>query len=207
MNSINIKMLKVVLSSVFLIIFLNACSTHKNVWGSNNYQSFVKGLSGSNNFSSLVEELVEKSERKLKRHVPSDEVVLVSDFVNLDKLKNRSQLGFLLSDHLKDSLLNKDIIVREVELGKDFQYGKHGFNLLTRKHDEINKKFVDVKLAFVGTYTITTRSFIVFLKLIDISNGNILSSSNLKTPIDEEILELEQENKQRRLVITPPLVL
>jgi len=207
MNKDYMKILKFCLTSIFLMIFLTSCSTHKNITGSNTYKSLLNGLSGSNDFSSLVEELVDKSYPKLKRHISLNEVVLASDFVNLDKLKNRSELGFLLSDHLKDSLLSKNIIVREIELGKDFQYGNRGFNLLTRKQEEINKKFVDVKFAFVGTYTITTKSFIVFLKLIDITNGNILSSSSSKTPIDDEILELEKEDKLRRILVTTPLVL
>ena len=63
-------------------------------------------------------------------------MVLVSDFVNLDKLKNRSQLGFLLSSMLKDKLSSLDIIVREIELGKEFEIGNSGFNLLTREKIE-----------------------------------------------------------------------
>ena len=54
--------------------------------------------------------------------------------MNLDKLKNKSQLGFLLSSMLKDSLVSQNIIVREIELGKEFELGGSGFNLLTRKN-------------------------------------------------------------------------
>jgi hypothetical protein len=198
MNTSQMKILKVFLTSMFLILSFTSCSvnsiSHKNVYG-------------SNNFHSLVKELVDKSANKLKRHLSLDEVVLVSDFVNLDKLRNRSKLGFLLSDHLKDSLLNKNIIVREVELSEEFQYGKHGFNVLTRKQKDINKRFVNSKFAIVGTYSITTKSLIVFIKLIDITNGNILSSANGITSIDEEILDLENKQKTKRIFVRAPLVL
>lgn len=198
MNISPMKILKLFLTSIFLILSFTSCSVnsiaHKDVYG-------------SNNFHSLVKELVDKSSNKLKRHLSLDEVVLVSDFVNLDKLRNRSKLGFLLSDHLKDSLLNQDIIVREVELSEEFQYGKHGFNVLTRQQKEINKKFVNSKFAIVGTYSITTKSLIVFIKLIDITNGNILSSANGITSIDEEILDLENKQKTKRIFVTAPLVL
>ena len=206
MNKPTLKILKFVFTSIFLILILSGCSNianHVAFKSSDNHKNFT----GSNDFHSLVRNLVDKSSAKLKRHIKIDDVVLVSDFVNLDKLKNRSKLGFLLSDHLKDSVLNYDIIVREVELSQYFQYGKHGLNVLTRKHSEIHKKEVDSRFAIVGTYSITTQNLIVFIKLIDITNGNILASSNGRTSIDDEILELEGIKKERQLRIVPPMVL
>ena len=191
MNKNSIRILKLVLSSIFFIIFLSSCSDiTKNI--ANSYPSNHKNFSGSNNFDSLVDNLIRKQEFRVRRYLSKDEVVLVSDFVNLDKLKNRSKLGFLLSEHLKNGLLNRSIIVREVELAENFQYGENGFNILTRNQRDISNKTVDSKYAFVGTYSITTESLIVFIKLIDITNGNILASSNNKTLIDNEIIELER---------------
>lgn len=131
-----------------------------------------------------------------------EEVVLVPDFVNINRLRNRSKLGFLLSEQMKNSLSKRGIIVKEIELGKDFQYGKHGFNLLTRDQKDIKDKEIDNNYAFVGTYSITTQSLIVFIKLIDINNGNILSSAYSETLIDEEILDLERSASQP-LIISP----
>ncbi len=174
--------LKLVLVSSFLMIFLTSC-IHKNP------------ISGSNNFHSLVSKLVDDSSKKIKSNLHNSDVILVSDFVNLDKLKNRSQLGFLLSSMLKDRLVSLDIIVREVEFGKDFEFGKSGLNVLTRQKDKIvNNKVTNSKYAVVGTYSITSRSLNVFIKLIDIETGNILSSSYERTDIDNEILGLEGES-------------
>ena len=99
--------LKYITISIFLVFFLTSCS-YKNP------------ISGTNNFHSLVSKLVDESASKIKQNVSPSDVILVSDFVNVDKLKNKSQLGFLLSSMLKDSLVSKDIIVREIELGKEF---------------------------------------------------------------------------------------
>ncbi|MBP7741805.1 MAG: hypothetical protein KA073_00350 [Aliarcobacter sp.] len=174
--------LKLVLISSFLMIFFTSC-IHKNP------------ISGSNNFHSLVSKLVDDSSKKIKSNLHNSDVILVSDFVNLDKLKNRSQLGFLLSSMLKDRLVSLDIIVREVEFGKDFEFGKSGLNVLTRQKDKIvNNKVTNSKYAVVGTYSITSRSLNVFIKLIDIETGNILSSSYERTDIDNEILGLEGES-------------
>ena len=171
--------LKYIAVSIFLVFFLTSCS-YKNP------------INGTNNFHSLVSKLVDESASKIKQNVSPQDVILVSDFVNVDKLKNKSQLGFLLSSMLKDSLVSKDIIVREIELGKEFEYGNSGFNLLTRNKDKIaTDKINKERYAVVGTYSITSKSLNVFIKLIDIRNGNILSSSYERTDIDDEILSLE----------------
>lgn len=202
MNKYFVKMLKLIFTSAFLIISLTSCTEFLRDFAKTsplNHKSYV----GSNNFHSLVKKLVDKSAYKLKQNLKSDEVVLVSDFVNLDNLKNRSRLGFLLSDHLKDSLLNHNIMVREVELAENFQYGRRGLNLLTRDQSDISKKVADNQFAVVGTYTITTKTLIVFIKFIDIETGNILSSSNAETTIDSEILELEGILPKGRAIVSP----
>ncbi len=170
--------LKLFFVSIFLTLFLNSCA-YKNP------------ISGSTNFHSLISGMVDDSANKIKKNVSVGEVVLVSDFVNLDKLKNRSQLGFLLSSMLKDKLSSLDIIVKEIELGKEFEFGPSGFNLLTREKDRIVTNQVKSKYAVVGTYSISSRSLNVFIRLIDIQTGNILSSSYGRTDIDDEILGLE----------------
>jgi hypothetical protein len=171
--------LKYIFIPIFLVFFLSSCA-YKNP------------INGTNNFHSLVSKLVSESASKIKKNLAPTDVVLVSDFVNLDKLRNKSQLGFLLSSMLKDSLVSQNIIVREIELGKEFEFGKSGFNLLTRNKDKIaSDKVIKERYAVVGTYSITSRSLNVFIKLIDIRNGNILSSSYERTDIDTEILELE----------------
>lgn len=186
------KIIKHVSLSCFIVLFLTSC-THKDL------------INGTNDFHSLVSQLVDDSAKKIKKHTMIDDVVLVSDFVNLDKLENRSELGFLLSDILKDRLVSLNILVREVEFGKEFELGPSGFNLLTRNQSKIISKIVDVeRYAVVGTYSITSRSLNLFIKLIDIRTGHILASSYERTGIDEEILQLEGTEQT---VLRPHVVL
>lgn len=201
MNNSFYKVLKVVWLLI-LLTFFTSCSS--NVPFKDMAYIDHKNLVGTNSFESLVDSLIKKQELKVKKIVGKD-VVLVSDFVNLDRLKNRSKLGFLLAEHLKNSLSNRNITVREVELGKQFEFGQSGFNILTRKQENISNQFVDNNFALVGTYSITTESLIIFIKLIDINNGNILSSASGSTLIDNEIKELERAN--RNPVIITPMVL
>lgn len=179
MKSNILGVLKLTLFSIFLMFFFTSCA-HKIP------------ITGSNNFHSLISNMVDKSANKIKGTISRDEVILVSDFVNLDKLKNKSQLGFLLSSMLKDKLSSLDIIIREIEFGKEFEFGKSGFNLLTREKEKIlSDKVTKIKYAVVGTYSISNKSLNVFIKLIDLQTGNILSSSYERTDVDDEILNLE----------------
>ncbi|NQY19844.1 MAG: hypothetical protein HRT40_00825 [Campylobacteraceae bacterium] len=147
---------------------------------------------GSTDFQVITKNLVDASYEKMKKNLLINEVVLVSDFVNLSRLENPSRLGFLLSDSLKHELSSKNIIIRQVEFGRDFTIGQHGFKMLTRDQKKINKNTVDaVSYALVGTYMITNKKLIVFVKLIDVETGYILSSSQEHTFLTQEIIELE----------------
>lgn len=173
------KILKHLFVSIFLILFFTSC-VYKNP------------INGSKDFNLIISQLVDKSAIKIKRNISVGDVILVSDFVNLDRLKNKSQLGFLLSSVLKDRLSSLDIVIREIELGKEFEFGQSGFNLLTREKEKIaSDKVTNIRYAVVGTYSISNKSLDLFIKLIDIQNGNILSSSYERTDIDDEVLNLE----------------
>jgi len=206
MSLFKLGVLKPVLVSILLILTLTSCTSNSI---NNSFDSVFDKVSGSNNFENFVNKMVSQSTFNLKKVLYKDDVVLVSDFVNLDKLRNKSKLGFLLSDYLKNSLTNNNIVVRQVELRDNFSLGKSGFNLLSRDVDSIQKDYVDgAKYAVVGTYSITTESLIVFIKLIDLETGNILSSSTNRTSIDDEILDLEyQSKKPREIILAPRMVL
>lgn len=195
----NLRVFRFYLSLIFLTLFLGSCGAYKDP------------VSKNTNFDSMINDMVKKSAIKIKKNVAYDEVVLVSDFVNLDNLKNRSQLGFLLSNLLKDRLSSLDVIVKEIELGKEFEFGPSGFNLLTREKNRILSDNVKSRYAVVGTYSISNKSLNLFIKLIDINSGNILSSSFARTDLDSEILDLEGISQNRdmefRNSIRRPMVL
>ena len=194
-----LRVFRFYLSLILLTLFLSSCGAYKDP------------ISKNTNFDSMLNDIVKKSAMKIKKNVAYDEVVLVSDFVNLDNLKNRSQLGFLLSNLLKDRLSSLDVIVKEIELGKEFEFGPSGFNLLTREKNRILSDNVKSRYAVVGTYSISNKSLNLFIKLIDINSGNILSSSFARTDLDSEILDLEGISQNRdmefRNSIRRPMVL
>lgn len=194
-----LRVFRLIISLSLLSLFFSSCGAYKNP------------ISKTTDFHSMISHMVSKSSAKIKKNISFDEVVLVSDFVNLDNLKNRSQLGFLLSNILKDRISSLDIIVREIELGKEFEFGNSGFNLLTRERNKILSDNVKSRYAVVGTYSISNKSLNLFIKLIDINNGNILSSSFARTDIDSEIMDLEGVNRTKsddlKSRVNKPLVL
>jgi hypothetical protein len=137
----------------------------------------------------------------------AQEVVLVTDFVNVDNLQNQSKLGFLLSSALKDTLTSKyDLTVREAKLGQHFKMGPQGFKLLTKNHDEIDPNIEpQTAYAFVGTYTVTSKQLIVFTQIIDIYTGYVLGSTTNRTRVTKEILQMDKQ--PRRTDIYSPTVL
>ena len=189
-----IRLVKQIIVLLILTFSFNSCA-------------YKYPLNGSNNFHALISSMVDESSQKIKRHVGMGEVVLVSDFVNLDKLQNRSQLGFLLSSMLKDKLSSLNIVVKEIELGKEFEIGKSGFNLLRREQSKLLSKTVQSKYAALGTCSITSKTLNVFIRLIDVNTGNILASSYGRTDIDDEILGLEGSLERKTPTLRPHLVL
>lgn len=153
--------------------------------------SYKNPITKATNFHLMITNMVDKPSLNLKKHIYLDDVVLVSDFVNVDNLKNRSELGFLLSNMLKDNLASKSIITREIELTKEFEFGQSGLNVLTREHKKILSEDVDSRYALVGSYSITSRTLNIFIKLIELRSGNIVGSAYERTSIDSEILNLE----------------
>ena len=178
--NLNIISVKNILLNLSLIIMLSSCAL---------YNRYIE----STDFQVLSKNLVNESIEKMKKNLLDDEIVLVSDFVNLSRLENPSKLGFLLSDSLKHELSSKNIIIRQVEFGRDFTIGQHGFKMLTREQNDINKNIVDsITYALVGTYMITNKKLILFVKLIDVETGYILSSSQEETMLTKEIIDLEK---------------
>lgn len=192
------KKVKTILFSLILILCLSSCSS---------YHKIPLDIGGeSNDFESLISTLTKKVTPKLKNILYKNEIVFVSDFVNLKNLDNKSQLGFLLSDLLKNEISSLNIIIKEVEFRKNFTLGQNGFKALSRnKNKVLNSTENQIRYAFIGNYTITKQSLFLTLKIIDITTGNILASSTERTPIDNEILQLEE--KEEKLIIRPNLTL
>lgn len=175
---------------VFLSILLGGCFNKSNV-----DQTFDFGELGFNISKNLLS--------SMKIEITKNEPLLVMDFVNTKTLKNKSELGFLLSNSIKDSITKKtNFLVKEMEVASEITFGSDGLNALSREI-KANQKLYEGRYVLVGTYTLTDNSLIVFTKIVDFTTNDIVASSTQNLPLTKELLKIEA--KQRK--IHSPLVL
>lgn len=191
------KLIKTLLLSS-LVVFVTACSSIP-VPLEVDYRA--------TNYDALISNALEKAADKLAKLEKNKEVVLVTDFVNVDDLQNRSKLGFLLSSTLKDKLsANHGLTVREVEASQNLQMGSQGLRLLSRDISKIDPNLYDENYAVVGSYTLTQRQLIVFIKIIDIYNGHVLATTSNKARMTKEMQELDKRPTQKRHIYAPTVL-
>ena len=199
-------MKKFILLPLFLLFF-NGCVLINE--GKDSFKLKYFQPTHITNFSSLVEELFEGVEKKMF-FLDKRNPIYVIDFVNLKDLEHRSHLGFMLSEEIKTQVTQKlDIPVVSIEYMKYLKFGKDGSKFLTRDVSKIrNSKINTNTYALVGTYTFTQRQLIIYLKLIDLTNGVILKSSTVSARLTDEIIEFElKKQKEIAPVIFKPMTL
>ena len=191
-------MIKIFLLAFTLLFFTSCSNSLSSLYSSDNSINF------SNFTNSLTKNICHKIE--------DNSVVFITDFVNESNLQNKSQLGFLLSNELKVNILNpnctNNIAIKELQIAKHIKIGDNGTRILTRQSDELKASSVlDDNLALVGTYIITQKQIIIFLKLIDLNTSQTISSSSATRKITQEIKSLEGIQKPAEPIRYRPIVL
>jgi hypothetical protein len=161
------------------------------------------------NFANLIDDL-SSTPRSILRYNKMVKNLYILDFVNIDNLQNVSKLGFILSNELKATFSYKlpNSNLQELELSKNIKIGNNGSKVLTRDLKQLkNKNIPQNSQLLVGSYIITSKQLILYLKLIDLNTGNILSSTRVSTIITAEILQLEGIQTDQKPLVYQPLVL
>lgn len=206
-------MKKYILKSIFVafsLVFLSGCFS----------SPIATGISDSTtNFNTIANNLMLKIYPKLKdlEDDLSTKAIYVTDFVNLDKLENPSKFGFLLSEEVKALVTqNADISIHEIEFTKYLKVGKNGTKLLSRNLKDLKETSLNPNTyALVGTYVLTKKQAIVYIKLINLKKGTIIKSASQKIKMTKEILDLngisikekKKEVKKEEVPIYQPVVL
>ncbi len=179
-----------ILTIVLLSILFSGCSNLNQKVESSvennqqiNYKKYYKVYNGFNfdteyeamiNYKLLTNDAV-KEIFKNNKEIP--EKIIVTDFVDISSLKNNSKIGYILSNSIKDSLINiYNANVIESEVSKYFKLSGNGLRLLTRDVNKVKTLNYNVENAVVGTYTYTEHELIVFIKLINLKTGIIKGS-------------------------------
>jgi len=142
--------------------------------------------------------------KEITKDLKTSSILYITDFVDIASLENTSQLGFILASNTKVAILNNDTntdtndkkakktIIKELTIGKNIKIGKQGIKLLSRELSKLKTtKILANSQVLVGTYAITSKQLIVYLKLINLDTDELLFSKTTSVPITDEILELE----------------
>ena len=145
----------------------------------------------STNFEGIVSSLLKKASNQIFPNMSRNEVLLVTNFAETYTLKSNTKLSFILTDHLKSNLVSRySYTVREIELSKNFRFGKEGFKALTRDRRNLKEVSNQSRYVVVTNYTLSKNQLILFLKLINMDNGSILAASTHSVNLTQEIKEL-----------------
>ena len=157
-------------------------------------------------FDDVVSELLKPFPNSYGDRIDEGETILVTDFVDINTLDNarRTQLGLILSNKLKSELFKKyKYKIKDIELANRFKINQTGFKLISRNLKELDIKNDHSNLIFIGTYSVTSTKLILFLRLVDITDGNILYSSTVQTVLTKEIKDMLKPKKLERKIYTP----
>jgi TolB-like protein len=146
------------------------------------------------NFGALTENLLDDLYKTIML-LPRRQPLTVIDFTNIRELENYSELGFVLSEELKTQVTQKcNWGVNQLEYMHYLKIGANGTKLFSRDLNDIKSEILKSDgFALVGTYAFTQRQLIIYLKLINLSNGTIIKSATTRTSLTDEIILLEKK--------------
>jgi hypothetical protein len=171
----------------FLIVFFFTSCSQKYGEREQTIYNYKK-----HDFFRLTDSLVKPICNEIKPH----KILYITDFVNESNLNNHSQLGFLLSNNLKVSVLKDNCtnhnVIKSFELAQNIKIGGDGSKVLSRKLQELATQNIDKSnQILVGSYIFTQKQVIFYLKLINLKSGNIIASNYIQTPLTLELETLE----------------
>lgn len=188
---------------IFTLIIFTSCSNKYTIY-TKNLTSFFSSNGKTIDFFDITNNLVVPLCEKLDNNT----ILYITDYVNEQNLKNKSQLGFLLANQTKVNILSQEcssnIQIQDLQLSKSLKISTNGSRILTRDINELkNKSLDDDKQILIGSYLITKEQIIFFLKLVDLQNGNIIATTSTSKLLNDEFKSLEgiktnQELKQEQ---------
>lgn len=128
--------------------------------------------------------------KKLHVKLAKDSPILVASFVNLDNLSETSTFGRVLSEQFTSRFNQKGYTTIEMKLRtKVFIKEGSGEFLLSREMKEIGTKH-RAQAAVVGNYAVASSKVYITARVVDFTNGYILSSHDYSLPIGRNTLKM-----------------
>jgi len=183
-------------AAFFILFFATGCIKEpcSDVFGKE-YSSIKFNF--NRHYDKLVDKIVavvdkDTQEKSIRHYKKEKENIVVANYVNITDLQNSSQVGFILSEGVKNALVNsKRFNVIETELSKYFTINaKEGITILSRDLKKIRDDNLKANYVLVGSYAYTNEQLIIFSKLIDLRSGYIMTSQQDSYDLNCELVKL-----------------
>lgn len=116
--------------------------------------------------------------------------VLVTTFQDNNDLEKTTSFGRLMQEHVGSRLVQLGYTVREIKVADTLYIEpQSGETILTRDLSKLKTNH-EAQALLVGTYSRTNRMLYISTRLINPSNNNIISSSDYRLCMDEDIMAM-----------------
>lgn len=131
------------------------------------------------------------------RHPPltKGRTLLVTSFVELDRLQKTSHLGRLLAEQVASRINQKGYTTVEVKLAQEiFIQENQGEFALSRSLTQISRRHA-AQAIVVGTYTLLNDYVYITIKIVHANDGHVYAAHDFAIPISVVFRHGEEENR------------
>lgn len=174
------------LALLVLLVSLSSCSS----FNCTRLENIIGSDTDLIAFSYIIaEQLVDTAMPPLVPRHP-DMPVLITTLVDNNNLKQTSQFGRVVQEHISSRFVQLGYSVKEIKLAHNLQIErKSGETILSRDLKKLSSS-QKAQAILVGTISITNRIMYVSTRLINPANSNIISSKDYRLCMDDHILAM-----------------
>ncbi|MBN1392066.1 MAG: hypothetical protein JW947_04605 [Sedimentisphaerales bacterium] len=134
---------------------------------------------------------------RIPRELAKDAPVLVASFVDLDNLNESSTFGRVVSEQIASRFNQRGYATIEMKLRTDvFIREGSGELLLSREVSAISDKH-RAQAVVVGTYAVASQRVYLTARVINVSDGRVLSSYDYEIPITSDVFKMLLKGKSK----------
>jgi TolB-like protein len=128
---------------------------------------------------------------------PKDSPILVASFVNIDNLDDSSTFGRVVAEQFASRFKQRNYATIEMKL-RDNVFIREGTGelLLSREVAEISTKH-RAQAVVAGTYAVASKKVYLTTRVINVSDGRVLSSYDYDIPISSDVFKMLLKGKSK----------
>ncbi|MFA5252360.1 MAG: FlgO family outer membrane protein [Phycisphaerae bacterium] len=133
----------------------------------------------------------------IRPKLPKDSPILVASFVNIDALDDSSTFGRVVAEQFASRFKQRNYSTMEMKLRNSvFIREGSGEMLLSREISEISDKH-RAQAVVVGTYAVAAKKVYLTARVINVSDGRVLSSYDYDIPITSDVFKMLLKGKSK----------